>query len=67
MPKIPPRFYIYTRDVENITGRKRRKAAHILSQIRKLHQKGQYDLVSVKEFCEYMKLEERVVREFLVD
>jgi hypothetical protein len=65
MATIPKRIVIYTRDIENITGRKRRTCQTILEKIRKRYNKNKEQFITVKEFCEFMKIEESLVREFL--
>ena len=67
MQKIPPRIIIYNRDVKNITGRKCRTCQTILQRVSALYNKGKNDLVTITEFCAYMRMDERLVREFLVD
>jgi hypothetical protein len=67
MKKLPTRVIIYAKDVENITGRSRRTAQVILRQIKSYFKKAEKDLVTIMEFCAYMKLEEELVKEFLVD
>ena len=65
MATIPKRIVIYTRDIENITGRKRRTCRAILEKIRKRYNKNKEQFITVKEFCDFMKIEEQLVREFL--
>ena len=67
MHRIPPRIVIYARDVENITGRKRRTAYLLMQKIKIYYNKTEKDFLTVPEFCAYMKMEEEVVRKFLVD
>jgi len=67
MNKIPPRLVIYARDIENITGRKRRTAQIIMQKIRVFFNKGEKDFITVTEFCQFMNIEEELVRDFLVD
>jgi hypothetical protein len=66
MMKIPPRLMIYTRDIENIIGRKRTAAWRLMQQIRAFFNKGEKDFITVTEFCIFMNLEEGLVREYLV-
>jgi hypothetical protein len=67
MGKIPPRIIIYTRDIENITGRKRRTAHAIMQKIKAYFGKEDCSFITISEFCYFMKIEEELVREFLVD
>lgn len=67
MKSIPKRLVIYAKDVEMITGRRRRAAQDILRKIRIFYKKEKNDLVTVDEFCEFMRMKENIVREFLLD
>ena len=64
---LPARIVIYPKDIENITGRRPRTAQEILRKIKKLYNKGKFDFITVREFCEFMRMEEEFVREFLTD
>lgn len=55
------RLFIYTKDVQCLTGKGQRTCANLLRTIRKKYNKAQYDLVTVFEFCEHMKLEPDMV------
>jgi hypothetical protein len=63
--QIPNRIVIYVKDIENITGRKRRTCQHMLSRIRKYYNKNKEQLITVDEFCNFMNIREQIVREFL--
>ena len=65
MNKIPPRIIIYAKDVENITGRRRRTAYLLMQKIKAHYRKTNEDCITITEFCMYMKIEEKLVREFL--
>ena len=67
MPPLPPRIVVYSKDVENITGRRPRTAQIILKRIKKHYKKDKLDFVTIHEFCEFMGIKEEVVREFLTD
>lgn len=67
MNRIPPRLVIYARDIENVTGRKRRTAQVIMQKIRAFFNKSEKDFATVSEFCRFMNIEEELVRDFLVD
>lgn len=59
------RLFIYTKDVEVLTGRARKVANRLLAEIRKKHDKAKYDLVTVIEFCEHTGLDLKMVVERL--
>lgn len=65
MPALPSRIVIYPKDIEILTGRRPRTAQEILRRIKKHYNKRKFDLVTVQEFCEFMKMKEEFVREFL--
>ena len=67
MLPVPARIVIYTKDIENITGRRPRTAQAILQKIRKYYKKGKSEFVTIHEFCEFMRMKEELVREFLTD
>lgn len=50
------RVCIYTKDIEWITGKSPRCAREIIRDIKLLHKKKKHQLVTIKEFCEYMDL-----------
>ena len=61
------RIIIYAKDVERITGRKRRTCYAILQKIKFFCNKQRNDLVTIKEFCQFMNIEEEIVKDFLAD
>jgi hypothetical protein len=65
--KMPKRIVIYAKDVENITGRKSRAARKLLHRIREQNQKPKDAFVTVKEFCSFTGIDEKEVKEFLLD
>ena len=67
MPAIPNRIVIYAKDIENITGRKRRTCYTILEKIKKYNNKKKHDFITIKEFCQFMTIDEELVKDFLVD
>jgi hypothetical protein len=50
----------------NITGRKERAARKLLSKIRKKYNKVNGEFITIKEFCEYTKIDENLVSSFLL-
>ena len=67
MSKVPNRIMIYAKDVQNITGLKRRTANAIMQKIRTYYNKKANDFITIIEFCGFYKLDQTLVREFLVD
>ena len=67
MKTIPPRIIIYAKDVENITGRRSRTCYTILQKIKMHYRKKKTDLVTIKEFSEFMSIPETLIRDFLMD
>lgn len=65
MKIIPPRIIIYAKDIENITGRRKRTCYTILQKIKKHYRKKTNDLVTVKEFSEFMSIPESLIKDFL--
>jgi len=65
MKKIPHRIVIYAKDIEKITGRSSSTACRLLKKIKQFYNKSRGDMLTVREFCEFLKLEEDLVREFL--
>jgi len=59
------RLFIYTKDVQVLTGRGRKVANRLLADIRRKSNKARYDLVTVIEFCEHVGLELKIVMEQL--
>ena len=50
------RVCIYSKEIEWITGKSPRCAREILRDIKLLHHKQKHQLVTIKEFCDYMGL-----------
>ena len=63
---IPNRIVIYAKDIMDITGRKERAARKLLSKIRKKYNKANGEFITIKEFSEYTKISEDLVKSFLV-
>jgi ribosomal protein S3 len=66
MNSVPPRVIIYTKDVENITGKKNRAARRLLQKVREQTGKTNEELVTVQDFCMVTGIPEEIVRPFLV-
>ena len=65
MKKPPPRAVVYPKDVQNITGRSLRTAQHMFKMMKAFYNKQKSDFITVLEFCAFMKMEERLVREYM--
>jgi ribosomal protein S3 len=63
---IPQRVVIYTKDVENITGKKNKAARRLLQKVREQSGKTNEELITIHEFCQFTGIPEAVVRPFLV-
>lgn len=63
--RLPVRIVIYPKDVEIITGRSHRTACRILREIREFLGKSKHQLITISEFCLYMRMDEELVREVL--
>jgi hypothetical protein len=63
--KMPARVVLYSRDVENITGRSSRTCRKLLQKIRLALGKAPDEFVTVKEFCNFYGIGEELVKEFL--
>jgi len=63
---IPNRIVIYAKDIMNITGRKERAARKLIAKIRKEYNKPNGTFITVKEFCAYTKIDEDLVKSFLI-
>jgi len=60
------RFAIYAHDVALLAGVHVRTARRILNRIRNRNHKPPGSVVTVAEFCDFMKLDEEAVRRMLV-
>lgn len=67
MKKNTTRIVIYAKDIERITGRKPRTCYTILQKIKLFYNKQKSDLVTVKEFCHFLNIDEELVKEYLAD
>lgn len=67
MPQlVPNRIVIYSKDVQNITGKRERTARKLLSDIRKKLGKLKSEFITVDEFCSHTGLKKDQVQEFLL-
>jgi len=61
----PKRLIIYPKDIKIITGRSYRSACDLLHEVRKTLNKSEHQAITIREFCDYMGLEEELVMECL--
>lgn len=64
---ISQRAVIHPKDVEIITGRKKRTAQLLIQTIRKFLGKEKYQFVTVREFSQFTGIDENMVRDFMLD
>lgn len=55
------RIIIYPKDIQLITGKSERYGRNIIQKIKDHYNKEPHQLVSIKEFCNYMGLEEEEI------
>ena len=63
--RMPNRAVLYTRDVENITGRRPRTARQLLQKIRNAFGKSKDEFITIKEFSLFTGIDEDIVKDFL--
>ncbi|RXK60675.1 hypothetical protein ESA94_09430 [Lacibacter luteus] len=63
--RIPQRVVLYTRDVENITGRRGRTARQLLQKIRTALGKSKDEFITIKEFSLFTGIDEELIKDFL--
>ncbi|MBC8112470.1 MAG: hypothetical protein H7Y04_15575 [Verrucomicrobia bacterium] len=64
---ILTRICIYAKDICHITGRSERYARQLLERIRAASGKESGDLVTIKDFCRFTKIEQQDVEKYLKD
>jgi len=60
------RICIYPKDIQILTGKSERYARKVVAQIRQHYAKSKYQLLTIKEFCDYMSLNEDEVKSALI-
>jgi hypothetical protein len=63
--KIPGRILLYSRDIENITGKSRRTSQRLIQKIRQIYGDSGESFVTMKEVCKHLRLEEEDVMKFI--
>ena len=64
--RVPNRIVIYTKDVENITGKKERAARKLLQKIRIHFSKKSSEYITVEEFAEVTGIKAEYIHDFLL-
>ena len=65
MNTIPNRVVIYSKDIQNITGRSQRTARKMMSVLRKKYKKNKGDFITIDEFCQHTGIKKEQVNIFL--
>lgn len=60
------RVCIYPKDIQRITGKSYRQSIRMLQKIRTDLNKGQNELLSIEEFCQYTSLKYEQVEPLIV-
>ena len=60
------RICIYPKDIQVLTGKSERYARKVVAQIRRHYSKEKNQLLTIKEFCDYMGLEINEVKESII-
>ncbi len=61
----PQRLAIYPKDVQKITGRSNTWSTVKIKEIKEHYNLKKNDLLTVKQFCEYMKWDEKEILKFI--
>jgi transcriptional antiterminator len=59
------RVCIYTKDIQQITGKSERQSRQILKQIRLLKNKEKHQLVTIEELCDYLGIQVATVQHLI--
>ncbi len=59
------RICITTTDVMYITGKSERQARNIINDVKDHLRKSKHQVVTIKEFCEYMGIKEEEINHFI--
>jgi hypothetical protein len=60
------RICIYAKDIQMLTGKSERYARKVIAQARQHYSKTKNQLLTIKEFCDYMGLEEEEVKQAIL-
>jgi hypothetical protein len=61
------RICIYPKDIQMLTGKSERYARKLVAQVRMHYKKNKGQLLTIKEFYDYMGLEEKEVKNAIVN
>lgn len=61
------RICIYAKDIQILTGKSERYARKVISQVRQFYSKDRNQLITIKEFCGFMNLDEQEVKDSLLN
>jgi hypothetical protein len=61
------RMFIYPKDIQRMSGKTDRSARKLITKIRFHLGKQKHQLVTIKEFCTFMKLPEEEVLNYITD
>ena len=64
---VEKRICIYAKDIQLLTGKSERYARKIVAQVRQHCAKSKDQLITIKEFCDFMHLNEQEVKNALVN
>ena len=64
---VEKRICIYAKDIQVLTGKSERYSRKVVAQVRQHYSKSKDQLLTIKEFCEYMHLDEKEVKNALVN
>ena len=59
------RICIYPKDIQILTGKSERSARKIIAKLRLIHSKVKHQVITIKEFCNYIGMEEEEVKKIL--
>jgi hypothetical protein len=65
--RVPKRICIYSKDVQNITGRKEKTARRLLHTIKQKLGKSNDSFITIQEFCEHTGISQEEVSKFMID
>jgi hypothetical protein len=65
--RVPKRICIYSKDVQNITGRKEKTARRLLQTIKQKLGKSNDSFITIQEFCEHTGISQEEVSKFMID
>ena len=65
MNTIPNRVVIYSKDIQNITGRSQRTARKMMNVLRKKYKKNKGAFITIDEFCQHTGIKIEQVNIFL--